>query len=79
MIKESELNKLVSFMQIQDGSYTDFEEFIIKPKNKERTKWELWSYAISKSQNDEYLCDLKDFEDLKYMYWTLSYSELEFK
>ena len=83
MIEEKDLKRLdgwgLEYEGSLKGSYTDRWQFAIRPTNRQRTEWALWTCSEVNNDHDEFICDLNDFEHLIYMYWTLAYDELVIK
>lgn len=75
MLTEIQLSTLESFGRMNDGSYSDYSGFILRPIDKKRTKWKLYAYD-EVDGTEEFLLNVDDFEDLKHYYFNITLKEL---
>lgn len=78
MITDKDLVSLVGFSIEKGGYYSDRERFDIVPVDKKRTIWNLYSFNEI-SGRGKLIKKLKDFDDLKDIYFNITFKELEIK
>lgn len=75
MITEEQLDSLKSFGKEEDGYYCDRWKFSIMTDNKEKTRWGFWLFSEVDGSN-RFIKYLKDFDDLKKVYFAIENKEL---